>query len=128
MIIALGNIKHDGTLFEKGQEISGLSPEQSAKLIADGVAEDSTKVVAKEEVAKAAESIEKETQEEIASVEVKPTMSRTRLMGIARQRQIAVPQEATRNEIYKLLKAAGSATEEVEAESTGDEEATPPQE
>ncbi len=124
MIVAKSNIKHDGELYEKGKEIPNLSDEQAAKLIADGVAEDSTKPVVKEEAVANAQALEAETQKEIAGLEAKPTMSRTRLLGIARAKGIKVSQEATRTEIFKAIQAV---SEEASADGneTPDE---PPQE
>lgn len=103
MLIAKSNLKHDGVLFEKGQEVKGLSESQARRLISEGIIEDTTIKATEEEVVRSEEAIEKETQEQLAAVKVNPKMSRTRLVGLARQRNLKFAENATKEELVKLL-------------------------
>ena len=117
MLIAKSNLKHDGVLFEKGQEVTGLTESQARRLISEGIIEDTTIKATEEEVVRSEEAIEKETQEQLAAVKVNSKMSRNRLVGLARQRNLKFAENATKEELVKLLESTPEVAEDTVEDS-----------
>jgi ABC-type Zn2+ transport system substrate-binding protein/surface adhesin len=113
-VIATSRIKHNGELYEAGDELEGVLDRELAQLESAGVVEikgDSN--AKKSERAKIKEELESQDDSEdedanasrAANITPKKDMNKTTLLGIARARGLELEKTMTNPEIFKTLEA-----------------------
>lgn len=107
-VIAVTNVKHNGNVYKKGEELQTIGETQISALEDAGAVEikgkkdRKRKAPVKKEPKK--ESTDKENASEVANIKPAVTMSKPQLRGIALARGMEVDKTLMRNEVLKLLK------------------------
>lgn len=109
---AVTRIKHDGDFYEIGDTLD-VNKDQAAKLLAANAIEDVKGVKAEtpEPVTdtkslgeKSDKSAESKGVEEVSNLPIKITMSKEKLIGVARANGLEVEKSAVREEVYEMIK------------------------
>ena len=119
-VLALRQIKHNGQVYEKGDEFVTDNDKQaddlvrleSAKIVEAPTARKLTKAeksktdkkASKKSVKTAKKKSGSDSAVEVANMKPKMTMRKTVLVGIARARGLTVKKTVTRNEAFSLVK------------------------
>lgn len=117
---ATSSIRHNGKLYEAGQELQ-VNEDQAAQLLAAGVIQPIKNVQPKkdtiESVNKNDKQSEKEETEQVAGMEVNKKMTKEKLRGIALAMGLEVPKEALKDEIYDMIEEARGVSDEGEQDA-----------
>lgn len=118
---ATSNIKHNGTLYEAGQEFQ-VNEDQAAQLLVAGVIQPIKNIKPKKEEVesvpdkKADKKSEEQGTEEVANMKVTKNMSREKLRGVALAMGLEVEKTAVRDEIYEMIEEVRGVQSESEEE------------
>lgn len=108
-VIAISAIKFNGKIYQKGEEVPGLTESDIAQLVAANSARVEGGTVAPEKpvdprTVKADKKLEEDGTNEVANLPITMTMKKTQLIGIARANGLTVEKTATPAEVYKMIK------------------------
>lgn len=108
-VIATTLIKHNGNYYQVGQEVTGVTESEAAKLVAANSAriEDGNIKPAKQETVDEIPADKKSQDEEtkkVANLPISMKLKKTALVGIARANGLKVEKTATPSEVYNAIK------------------------